>query len=82
LQKHKDSKADEPWMEFTGAEGRTSRSSSCFDAFEDGADATVDDQLKALTEMAKVKQQDGPEATGGRRSSRSATVRFDGTSSA
>lgn len=59
-QKHKDSKADEPWLEFTGAEGRTLSMELLFDSFEDGGQ-TVDGPLTALTVMAKIKQQDGPE---------------------
>jgi hypothetical protein len=59
-QKHKDSKADEPYLEFTGAEGRTLSMELLFDSFEDGG-ATVDGPLEALTTMAKMKQQDGPE---------------------
>jgi len=59
-QKHKDSKADEPMLEFTGAEGRELSIELLFDSFEDGG-ATVDGQLNALTQMAKMKQQDGPE---------------------
>lgn len=58
-QKHKDSKADEPLLEFTGAEGRTLTMELLFDSFEDGR--SIDDDLKALTKMAKMKQQDGPE---------------------
>ena len=59
-QKHKDSKADEPYLEFTGAEGRTLSMELLFDSYEDGG-ATVDGPLEALTTMAKMKQQDGPE---------------------
>src|SRR5512147_531963 len=58
-QKHKDSKADEPWLEFTGAEGRSLSMELLFDAFEDGG--AIDGPLSDLTKMAKVKQQDGPE---------------------
>ena len=57
--KHPDSKADEPYLEFTGAEGRTLSLELLFDAFE--ADGTIADELNALGEMAKVKQDSGAE---------------------
>jgi hypothetical protein len=59
-QKHKDSKADEPWLEFTGAEGRSLSMELLFDTFEEKG-KTVDGQINDLTKMAKIKQQDGPE---------------------
>jgi hypothetical protein len=58
-QKHKDSKADEPYLEFTGAEGRSLSMELLFDGFEDNV--TVDGPLAELTKMAKIKQQNGPE---------------------
>jgi hypothetical protein len=59
-QKHKDSKADEPFLEFTGAEGRQLSMELLFDSFEEKG-KTIDGPLTDLTTMAKVKQQDGPE---------------------
>jgi hypothetical protein len=59
-QKHKDSKADEPWLEFTGADGRTLTMELLFDSFEDGG-GTVEGPLNDLTTMSKIKQQNGPE---------------------
>ena len=58
-QKHKDSKADEPVLEFTGGEGRTLTMELLFDSFEDGRD--IEGDLLELTRFAKMKQQDGPE---------------------
>jgi hypothetical protein len=64
-QKHKDSKADEPWLEFTGAEGRTLSMELMFDDYEDsGATgiASVSQAIADLTEMCKVKDQGGSDA--------------------
>ncbi|MBP6633009.1 MAG: phage tail protein [Kofleriaceae bacterium] len=60
-QKHKDSKADEPYLEFTGAEGRTMALELVFDGFEQ--DVNVHGRyVEPLLHMAKMRSQDGPEA--------------------
>jgi hypothetical protein len=60
-QKHKDSKADEPYLEFTGAEGRTLSLELLFDGFET-KDNVHDTYVAKLLEMAKMRSQSGDEA--------------------
>ncbi|HTJ45471.1 MAG TPA: hypothetical protein VL463_25380 [Kofleriaceae bacterium] len=51
--KHKDSKGDQPHLEFTGADGRSLGLELTFDGFE--KKASVQAQVDALLELAKVR---------------------------
>lgn len=51
--KHKDSKGDQPHLEFTGADGRSMGLELTFDGFEKGT--SVQPQVDALVELARVR---------------------------